>query len=312
MMEKMVGSPDGVASGSTPNGCSTAKTETAPKLDLQRELDRRQEEAPIASDARRRARKLRVAATSAALLAVLGIGWGAGLKTHGSVNLGQVSTWFQDTARALVSNLDTQRKKMIANIEGLASRSASQETISPDGVPDEINTAEVIEREVNGLNIKMDQLRASSAAAISELGRGIEHLNGSIERSQRELFAKLDQLQERLERIERHSAGPSSTRQVQPLEQPAATRHTPLPLQPSAPPIAAGAPKPATAPTQIKRIENWAVRDVVDGMAILAGPNGIIGVSSGDVVPGVGRVESIVHRGGRWVVATSKGVITGR
>jgi len=45
---------------------------------------------------------------------------------------------------------------------------------------------------------------------------------------------------------------------------------------------------------------------------VLAGPRGIIEVSSGDVVPGAGRVKSISRRGGRWVVATSKGEITGR
>jgi hypothetical protein len=45
---------------------------------------------------------------------------------------------------------------------------------------------------------------------------------------------------------------------------------------------------------------------------VLAGPRGIIEVSSADVVPGAGRVESISRRGGRWVVATSKGEITGR
>jgi len=62
----------------------------------------------------------------------------------------------------------------------------------------------------------------------------------------------------------------------------------------------------------MKRIENWEVMEVVDGTAVLAGPRGIIEVSSGDVVPGVGRVASIFRRGGRWLVATSKGVITGR
>ena len=45
-MTENIGSPNGAASGSTPNECNAAKTETASKLDLQHELDRRQEEAP--------------------------------------------------------------------------------------------------------------------------------------------------------------------------------------------------------------------------------------------------------------------------
>jgi hypothetical protein len=306
MTEKQIGLPDGTALVSTPNGVSTANTNMAPKLDLRRERD----PSRTASDVPRRARKLRVAATVVALVAVLGIGWGAGLKTHELGNVGQVYTWFRHTAGALVSYLETQRQRIVANIEGLASASASQATISPTRTPSEIRTAEVVEPPANGLGIKMDLLRASSATVIGELGRGFEHLNGSVERNQRELVAKLDQLQERLARLERRFSDASSTGQVQALE-PAATRNTSLPLQASAPVIAAEAPKPTTAPTQIKRIENWAVREVVDGIAILAGPRGIIGVSSGDVVPGVGRVESISRRGGRWVVATRKGVITG-
>jgi hypothetical protein len=307
MTEKHLGLPDGAAPVSTPKGDSAANTDMAPKLDLRFERDRSQEVPPTPSGEPRRARKLRVAASIAALLAVLGIGWGAGLKTHELGNFGQVYTWFRHTAGDLVSYLEAQRQSIVTNIEGLASASASQQTISPNRPPNEIRTAEVIERSADGLGIKMDLLRASSATVIGELGRGFEQLSGSVERNQRELLAKLDQLQERLARLEHRFSDASGTGQVQPPE-PAATRN----LQASAPSIAAEAPKPTTTPTQIKRIEDWAVKEVVDGMAILAGPRGIIGVSSGDVVPGVGRVESISRRGGRWVVATRKGVITSR
>jgi len=308
MTEKMMGSLDSVTSGSTTEGCAE-KTDAAPKLDLQAEIERRQEGAPIASDAPRRVRKLRVAAVIAGLLVVLGIGWGAGLKTSELVKVGDVYIWFQDVVGALASNIDTQRKKVIAKIEGLTNTSVSQQANSSEGVPDDIKSAEIIERKANELSSKIDELRASSATAVGELSRGIERVNETVERSRQELLAKLDNLRERLERVERHA---SAIRQVQPLEQPAATKPAPLPLQPSAPPMTSGSAKPAAASTATKRIENWAVTDVVDGTAILTGPNGIVGVSSGDVVPGVGRVESIVRRRGQWVVATSKGVITGR
>lgn len=296
---------DGPVSGSPPNESSAA----TPRLESQRELDRRQESS-IASGAPRRGRKLRLAATIAALLAVLGVGWGAGVKTHEFVGVAQASSWFQHTVHALLSNLDTQRKNIIAQIEGLASTSPSPATINP--VPNEMKNAEAIERAANGVGIKLDLLRASSATLISELGKGFERLNGSVERSQRDLVAKLDQVQQRLERLENQLSSASSTGHAQPLEKPAATKNAPLPVQPSAPAIAAGAPKPRTALAQMKRIESWELMEVVDGTATLAGPRGIIEVFSGDVVPGLGRVESISRRGGRWVVATSKGVITGR
>ena len=47
-------------------------------------------------------------------------------------------------------------------------------------------------------------------------------------------------------------------------------------------------PVPETKPTTIK---GWRVRDVVDGTAILEGPNGISKAARGDMVPGLGRVE---------------------
>ena len=305
MTEISTVSPDGPASGSTPNESSAATL----RLDPQREVDRRQEPSTT-SGAPRRGRKLRLAVTIAALLTVLGVGWSAGLKTHEFVGVAQASSWFQHAVRALVSNLDTQREKIIARIEGLASKSPSQAAISP--VLDETKNAEVIERGANGLAIKMELLRASSATVISELGKGFERLNGSVERSQRDLVAKLDQVQQRLERLENQFSSASSTGHAQPVEKPAATKNAPLPVQAATPAIPAEAPKPTTAPAQVKRIGSWEVMEVVEGTATLVGPRGIIEVSNGDVGPGVGRVQSISRRGGRWVVATSKGVITGR
>ena len=66
-------------------------------------------------------------------------------------------------------------------------------------------------------------------------------------------------------------------------------------------------PLPETRPTTI---EGWMLREVTDGTAVLEGPNGTWTVRRGDTVPGVGRVESIVLWGKRWIVATSKGLIS--
>jgi hypothetical protein len=66
-------------------------------------------------------------------------------------------------------------------------------------------------------------------------------------------------------------------------------------------------PVPETRPTTI---EGWMLREVTDGTAVLEGPNGTWTVRRGDTVPGLGRVESIVLWGKRWIVATSKGLIS--
>jgi hypothetical protein len=66
-------------------------------------------------------------------------------------------------------------------------------------------------------------------------------------------------------------------------------------------------PIPETRPTTI---EGWTLREVTNGIAILEGPNGIWRVRRGDTVPGVGRIDSILLWGERWIVATSRGLIS--
>jgi hypothetical protein len=67
------------------------------------------------------------------------------------------------------------------------------------------------------------------------------------------------------------------------------------------------APVPETKPGTI---EGWTVREVVGGTAVLKGPNGKWRATSGNTVPGLGKVDSIVRRGSRWIVATSKGLVS--
>jgi hypothetical protein len=67
------------------------------------------------------------------------------------------------------------------------------------------------------------------------------------------------------------------------------------------------APVPETKPSTI---EGWTVREVVGGTAVLEGPNGQWRATSGDTVPGLGKVDSIVRWGSRWIVATSKGLVS--
>ncbi|HEX4557478.1 MAG TPA: hypothetical protein VH249_26060 [Xanthobacteraceae bacterium] len=66
-------------------------------------------------------------------------------------------------------------------------------------------------------------------------------------------------------------------------------------------------PSPETRPTTIA---GWMVRDVNNGTAVLEGPGGVRRAAQGDTVPGVGRIESIVRWGNRWLVATSSGLIS--
>jgi hypothetical protein len=66
-------------------------------------------------------------------------------------------------------------------------------------------------------------------------------------------------------------------------------------------------PTPETKPTTI---EGWMVREVDNGVAVLEGPNGIWRATRGETVPELGKVDSIVRWGNRWIVATTKGLIS--
>jgi hypothetical protein len=63
---------------------------------------------------------------------------------------------------------------------------------------------------------------------------------------------------------------------------------------------------PETRPTTI---EGWTVLDVRGGTVVLEGPDGVRTAARGDTVPGIGRIESIVRWGNRWIVATASGLI---
>jgi hypothetical protein len=57
-------------------------------------------------------------------------------------------------------------------------------------------------------------------------------------------------------------------------------------------------------------LAGWTVREVNGSTAILDGPERSFKAARGDIVPGVGRLESIVRWGDRWIVATESGLIS--
>jgi hypothetical protein len=82
----------------------------------------------------------------------------------------------------------------------------------------------------------------------------------------------------------------------------------PASTQANLPPIARE-PMVPVAETKPTTIEGWTVLDVRGGTAVLEGPDGIRTAARGDTVPGIGRIDSIVRWGNRWIVATANGLI---
>jgi hypothetical protein len=68
----------------------------------------------------------------------------------------------------------------------------------------------------------------------------------------------------------------------------------------------------AVAETRPTTIAGWVIREVNGNTAVLEGPNGVWKASQGDTIPTVGKIDSIVRWGNRWIIATSKGLISTR
>ena len=266
----------------------------------------------------------------ASSLLILGVGWIAGIKTQERGDLDHVasvaSTWIGEVN----AFLERSTRSLLAQLGGRGENAVPERP----GSAETVTLASVGGDPVERISVKIDEVRASSSVAIEDLRGTVNRVASSLESNQRELLAKLENfsergkefggtgsvlarlelLNERLERIERSVPIALAGAQSAPATSnvtPAATPITP-PLRPSV--AASTAPAAATTqpPAEAKKITEWVVREVINGTAILKGPRGIIGVSIGDLVPGVGRVQSIARQGGRWTVATNKGVITAR
>jgi len=70
---------------------------------------------------------------------------------------------------------------------------------------------------------------------------------------------------------------------------------------------------PAALPPKVGArgpLAGWSVRDVYRNAALIQGTKlGMMEVSPGDNVPGLGRIHSIRQQDGHWVVVTSRGII---
>jgi hypothetical protein len=132
--------------------------------------------------------------------------------------------------------------------------------------------------------------------AMASLRNDLSAIKSSVETSNRDVNAQLAKFGERSE------------------------KRTPTPPQPSAQApgrtssdITGTVRQQALATPSAPRprvIEGWALRRISRGVATIQGHEGAIEVAVGDVVPGIGRIESIRRLDGRWVVLTRAGMIT--
>ena len=151
---------------------------------------------------------------------------------------------------------------------------------------------------------RSDRMPQETSTRIAQLGAQLDR----IETAAKDPGAKLAALGERLDRIERQIAAVKPA--AAPATGPVAAASAAVAPGPAVPDATGqtGSPDPRLKETPV---EGWVLHEVQGGVALIESRNRrLFEVGPGEVIPGVGRVETIEKRGKRWVVVTAKGIIS--
>jgi hypothetical protein len=170
-----------------------------------------------------------------------------------------------------------------------------------------------IDADILNLKLSVDH---TSRMGMSQFNKTSDRLD-KVEKAQLEPAAKLAKLSEAVEKL--RAAPPVVQAAVTAAAAPVPVAATPAQIAAkevtasiTAPAAAASANPPKVEVARLPTMEDWVLRGVLNGAALIEGRRGIFEVYAGDAVPGAGRVDAIRRQEGRWVVVTSKGLIVGR
>jgi len=177
-----------------------------------------------------------------------------------------------------------------------------------------------IDADIVALKAGLEQTTKAGLAQFNKTSDRLER----IEKAQSEPNAKLARLSEAVDKL--HAAAPAQAAVAPAAPTPVATAAPrdvtgtvtapagaqPLPMPQVSPTAAAAGTTPKTEVGRLPTVDNWVLRDVSHGSALIEGRTGLYEVFAGDPVPGLGRVEAIRKQDGRWVVITPKGLIVAR
>ena len=179
-----------------------------------------------------------------------------------------------------------------------------------------------IDADIMALKAGLEQTTKAGLAQFNKTSDRLER----IEKAQTEPNAKLARLSEAVDRPHAAApaqaglaaAAPTTVAAVAPKDvtgtvtAPAGAQPLPLPMPQASPTAAAAGATPRTEVGRLPTVDNWVLRDVSHGSALIEGRTGLYEVFAGDPVPGLGRIEAIRKQDGRWVVVTPKGLIVAR
>ena len=165
-----------------------------------------------------------------------------------------------------------------------------------------------LEASVARIDADVVALKASvehtSKMGISQFNKTSDRLD-KLEKAQAEPAAKLAKLSEAVEKL--HAAPPAPLPRRLPQAAPKEVTGSVTPAAPRS-----GWRRPRSEVARLPTIDDWILRDVGHGGALIEGRQGVYEVYAGDPVPGLGRIDAIRRQDGRWVVVTSRGLIVAR
>lgn len=169
------------------------------------------------------------------------------------------------------------------------------------------------DRQIERLSKSLAQLQEGAEAARSEAKTRHANLAERLGRAEQNITGKLAATGDRLEQAENDQSARLAALTTQIEKRAAMPIPGPAPAPQAAKAAAAEPTETGTIPDRPKPspTENWAVREVYDGVAVLEDrKRRLVEVGPGDTVPGVGRIDAIERRGKTWVVVTKQGTIT--
>jgi hypothetical protein len=173
-----------------------------------------------------------------------------------------------------------------------------------------------IDSEVQALKTGLDH---TSKLGMNQFNKTSDRLD-KIERAQAEPAAKLAKLGEAVDKLRAAPAAAPAAAAATPAAASSAAKDTTGSIGPAfaQQQAAAQAPKIEAKPEaksevgRLPTLDDWVLRDVAYGGALIGSRRGTFEVYAGDMIPGLGRVDAIRRQDGRWVVVTSRGLIVAR
>ncbi|MGX1166400.1 outer membrane murein-binding lipoprotein Lpp [Bradyrhizobium sp. USDA 372] len=203
----------------------------------------------------------------------------------------------------------------VGAISGALATAGMMHFAAPAQAPVQVADTNALDASVARIDADLVALKAnveqSSKSGLSQFNRANDRLD-KLEKAQAEPLARIAKLSETVDKLRATPpAAPAQAAAAMPKE----TTGSIAPTQPQTQVATAAAPAPAAPKTEVGRlptIEGWRLRNASNGGALIEGRDGLYEVYPGDPIPGVGRVDAIRRQDGRWVVVTSRGLITGR